>query len=460
MSAFRRLSAYRTPSPLVRRDQGDRPLEDLLEGNRAAAPFLESIGVVKPAAPSLVPSAGGPISRLLLTVPEYATHEPYARAYRTLLQALGQHTRLVVLTHAESRDRVAGWLAGRPEGSVELLAAPDHLHFSVWAEDAYVVVRDEDSGATYFVEPYSFLRYGDGLIADFVSNGTDLRQTQAPLYFQGGNCLVGDDFWMIGVDYPARTLQYLGNVLVGQPGEAPAQTVDRVFRDYLDPARRLVTVGSTVAVPTETLRLVSEGGAPRVDEIYLGNAPGTRQPLFHIDMFVTLTGRGPDGRARVLVGDPRLAAQQLDIALWPYAMAPAYDSVAAALAARGFEVLRNPLPMAYTDDLVSVEAFNDPQDPLALDIHRRLVQQGRTQVTLRSWYFATSNNALVEDAEAARTVFLPTYGHGAHAHLRATDEANAALWRGLGFQVKPLGDFHAFAQNLGAVHCIKKYLAR
>jgi hypothetical protein len=23
-----------------------------------------------------------------------------------------------------------------------------------------------------------------------------------------------------------------------------------------------------------------------------------------------------------------------------------------------------------------------------------------------------------------------------------------------------LGDFHPFAQNLGAVHCIKKYLAR
>jgi hypothetical protein len=460
VSAFPRLAAYRSRDPLVRRDQGDRPLAELLEASRAVVPFFEAMGVVQPVAPSLVPSAAGPLSRLLLTIPEYATEEPYARAYRSLLGLLPAHTRLVVLTHEAARDRVAGWLSARPADSTELLAAPDHLHFSVWAEDAYVVVRDGGSGDHYFVEPYSFLRYGDGLIADFVANATDLQHTQAPLYFQGGNCLVGDDFWLIGVDYPARTLQYLGNVLVGRPGEAPAQTVERVFREHLDPARRFLSVGSTVPVPAETLRLVEEDGEVRVDEVYLGNTPGTRQPLFHIDMFITLVGRGPDGRFRLLVGDPRRAAEVLRLGPWAYAMEPVFDSVASTLAARGFDVRRNPLPLASVDEVVPVEAFDDPGNPVSADIHRRLRQQGRSEVTLRSWYFATANNALVEDAGADRTVWLPTYGHGRHGHLRATDEANAALWRDLGFEVKLLGDFHAFALNLGAVHCIKKYLAR
>src|SRR3712207_7924729 len=45
---------------------------------------------------------------------------------------------------------------------------------------------------------------------------------------------------------------------------------------------------------------------------------------------------------------------------------------------------------------------------------------------------------------------LPTYGHGDWAGLRATDEANASVWAGLGFDVRLLGDYHRFAQNLGS----------
>jgi hypothetical protein len=77
----------------------------------------------------------------------------------------------------------------------------------------------------------------------------------------------------------------------------------------------------------------------------------------------------------------------------------------------------------------------------------------------RSWYFATSNNALVQNAPA-RHVWLPTYGHGSWPELQATDQANAQIWTTLGFEVHELGDFHPFAENLGAVHCIKKYLER
>ena len=74
----------------------------------------------------------------------------------------------------------------------------------------------------------------------------------------------------------------------------------------------------------------------------------------------------------------------------------------------------------------------------------------------RLWYFATGNNALVDDG----TVYLPTYGHGAWPELAATDQRNGEIWADLGYQVRFLADFHPFAENLGAVHCIKKYLGR
>ena len=77
----------------------------------------------------------------------------------------------------------------------------------------------------------------------------------------------------------------------------------------------------------------------------------------------------------------------------------------------------------------------------------------------RTWYFATSNNALVQNGPS-KIVWLPSYGHGNWSELAETDKANAAMWEEMGYAVKMLSDFHPFAENLGAVHCIKKYLAR
>lgn len=395
-----------------------------------AAPFTEAMRP-RPAQPSLVASASGAIDRMLLTIPSYAVgSEPLAAVYRDLLQKLPASASLVILSHQSVAGDVGRWLAlaGRGE-TTTLVEAPDHLNFSVWAEDGYVAVTDRDSGATYLVEPFSFPRYGDSLVADFVTNATDLQKTQAPLYFQGGNVLIGDDFFLMGADYPAETLRYVGGVLVPNPGESPAQLIDRLYGEYLDPARRRVYVASTVPVPAQQRRRIDVDGRDWTEEVYLGNRPGTVQPIFHIDMFITLAGRG-----RVLVGDPRLAAQVLGTELYPHAMAEVFDDIARSLARLGYEVTRNPLPLAYADD---------PEE------------------RVRRWYFATSNNVLVHlPAGGHPVVYVPTYGHGAWESLALTDQCNREIWEGIGFTVQPMADFHPFAENLGALHCIKKYLAR
>jgi hypothetical protein len=414
---------FTMPPELVRRDTGDMSEESRQVRARASA-ILADLLPARPVRPRLVASAGGTVTRMMLTVPAYAVDSPpLAAAYRDLLAKLPVQTSYLVLAHESVADTVRGW-----SDRLDVVAAPEHLHFSVWAEDGYAAVVD--SGTTYLVEPFSFPRYGDSLAADLLANADPaLERTQAPLYFQGGNILIGDDFFLIGADYPANTLRYVGSVLMPEPGELPAELIRRLYGEYLDPQRRLSYVGSTLPVPEERTRRITIDGADWTEILYAGNRPGTMQPIFHIDMFISLAGRGTDGRYRLLVGDPQAAADILGIPTPEHAMSQVFDDIATGLRRHGFNVLRNPLPLAYLDDL---------------------------ERKTRSWYFATANNVLVSDG----VVYLPTYGHGAWPELAATDEANGQIWTELGFQVVYLADFHPFAVNLGAVHCIKKYLSR
>lgn len=420
----------------VKRTDSDLPEESRRRRLRTAAVAAELTGT-RPAAPSLVPSAAGAIARLLLTIPSYAVlggaSNPYGAVYRDLLAKLPPQTEVVILTHEAVAETVRAWAAAAGRSMpTDVIATDDFLGFSVWAEDGYVVIEDGD-GRHAFVEPAAFPRYGDALVADQVSAGAELGLYQAPLHLQGGNVLIGDDFFFIGIDYPLLTFEE--GILNAPTQAAEDELLRQVYRRYLDAERTFVPVGTTLPVPPASLREFRLGGETWREEIHAGNAPGTRQPIFHIDMFVSLAGRGADGRYRVLVGDPREAARLTGEPLQPHAMAPVFDDIARDLTRRGFAVTRTPLPLVYADD---------------------------TEARVRSWYFATSNNVLVHAPAGERpSVFVPTYAHGPFAQrLAATDRRTAEIWRELGYDVVALGDFHPFASNLGAAHCIKKYLAR
>ncbi|HYG58367.1 MAG TPA: hypothetical protein VD902_09940, partial [Symbiobacteriaceae bacterium] len=389
-----------------------------------------------PANPRIVSSAHGPLGWLLFCYPAYAAGEyTYRDIYTDLFRKLPGESRLTVLTHPEVLGDLQRVVAeAGVSDRTTIVEAPAYLDFLVWAEDPYVVVHDPPS-AIFLVEPFTFTRGGDAVIADLVAEAEQMRRTQSPLYFQGGNILVGDDFVLIGEDYPVQSVELIReheHVRVPGGGDPPA-FVKELYRTTFDPDRKILYVGTRLPVPREHRRTFTNGGQVWKEDVYAGT--GEHQPIFHIDMFITLAGRGPSGKYRLLVGSPAEAARVLDEKEpSPYALAAQLDDVAASLAAIGFEVIRNPLPLTYVDDR-----------------SRRL----------RTWYFATANNCLVQiDEKAGNHVWLPTYGHGDWGDLRATDEANRALWQDLGFAVHLLGDFHPFAQNLGAVHCIKKYLAR
>jgi hypothetical protein len=419
------------------------PRLDSTRLGQAALTFRALETVVKrpgPIKPRIVSSAHGALRHLLLCYPSYAGGEDvYRDVFADLFRQLPSTVELTILAHPSVVADLQSMLdTARPGESATIVEAPDYLHFSVWAEDPYVVVDDvgSESGQTFLVEPFTFPRYGDAAIADLVAEATPVQSTQSPLYFQGGNILTGDDFILIGVDYLLETwdtfVRYTPVVDLPTSQSEILPFVTNLFRKSFDPDRELLFAATRLQVPARREEPFTMNGEKWTQVLYAGT--GTHQPVFHIDMFITLTGRSPSGRYRVLVGSPTEAARILGEPALDHAMGPIFDDVARQLVAQDFEVIRNPLPLTYVDDPDS----------------RR-----------RTWYFATSNNCLVQvDDRSGNHVWLPTYGHGPWADLRATDEANKQAWEQLGFTVHQLADFHVFAQSLGSVHCIKKYLAR
>jgi hypothetical protein len=376
-------------------------------------------------------SSTGALDRLLFALPRYVFQSPaYLAIYVDLLGQLPDATALMFLVHRSARAQLDGVLdALDAAGRATVIEVDDAMQFSTWVEDTFVVVNDGDE--TVLAAPVSLRRFDDARVTELVQGATTHRVRRTGLYFEGGNLLVGDDCWLLGGDHPLHAL-HLG-LIEPRVGEAPLEAIRGAYGAALDSSRRLHLVRSSLPVPLQCARAFVLDGEPWTEVLYAGNLHQTVQPIFHIDMFVTLAGPDDTGRTVVLVGDPRAAAELLNEPLADHAMIDIFDDIAGGLAAEGLRVVRNPLPLVHDDD---------------------------RQARRRKWYFATSNNALVQITARGREVWLPSYGHGDRRHLVATDAANRRLWEELGFAVHLLADCRALAFDLGGVHCLKKVLAR
>ena len=440
------------PKWLVRRTEGDF-LKDMRRKGRHTS--VDS-PLSYPIRPSLISSSEGRIDRLLMTIPSSAVSDSDSEGIlRALCRSLPKDTGLVILTHQSSAPFVRQWpeLKNR-NGHIQIIEAKDHVAFTVWAEDPYVVVRDERTGAGLFVEPLEFPRGADALIADYVASRTDLLVNPSVLYFQGGNFLIGDDFILLGEDSINRTIGYIPKVISAPVNTDAREFIMDLFLGRLDNGRTIHLVGSNVAIPAATYGVFQDDEGFWVEERHIGNESGTVQPIFHIDMFITLAGRGNSGKYRLLVGDPRFAAELLGEPVHVACLADAFDSVSKNLCDLGFEVIRNPLPLRWTKERVDVSTF----ETIDSGVFNRLTEAGLTSVDVYRSFFASSNSALVQISQTAgNIVWLPTYG----PDLGPTDAENERIWKeDLGFEVRLLPDFSSFAARLGAVHCLTKYLER
>jgi hypothetical protein len=460
-------------APQYRRTDGDVYPSVEAEVRAKLAPRLArrvtQPGLQKPA---LISSWEGAIELLLLALPTYGVASPeLAAGYRSVIAAMRPGTKFVVVHHASRRWDVEEWFdaAGHPEANVTYVPLPDYVIFTDWAEDAYVALLDGADDEAYLMEPWEFPRAGDALVSESVQEHVALRSGQAPLIFQGGNCLIGDRFWLLGKDYFADSVGLVErrDAPVEIPeGTTPAAFVAQLFGDYLDAGRELVVVGTDRPIPLREFYGSRADGQFYVD--IAGDGAGTYQPIFHIDMFITLVGQDADGAFTVLVGSPALGDELLGTRS-PFSLADVYDSVADQLAAEGMKVLRNPLvhrpqvgPAFNVAELRLIAG--QPGNAPLLDAVTDLLALGAKETSLariRTWHHVTWNNCLVENSKAVgRHVYMPTFGHLPNEDLEPVDQAMKELWERQGFTVHMLADFNAFARRQGVVHCIKKYLRR
>jgi hypothetical protein len=465
-------SLYRTlvPSaPLHRRTEVDEPRGPKLELRTKAAkevvPGLQS--------PQLVSSFDGAIEKILFCFPHWGAADPrLTRGYRSVIKALRVGTQFVVAHNASVGTAVEKWFvdAGHPAKNITFITLPDYVAVTDWAEDAYVSLKDAADGTSYLMEPWEFGRFGDALIADAVEEYTDVKASQAPLVFQGGNCLVGSGFWLLGKDYFADTV----GLFVGDdppPVEVPAGQDPRsfaadLFSQYVDGTRTLTLVGTKKPIPLQPYVGTRDG-----DNYYLdmtAGGAGTFQPIFHIDMFLTLVGVNSQGAFEILVGSPSLADELLGTSS-PFALPEVYDDIARTLKRSGFAVRRNPLvhrptPGVRIDFARLKQLSSEPGNEALTYAVKQLELAGATDTTtiqVRDWHHITWNNCLVENSTSVgKHAYLPTFGHGDYSDLAAIDSKMQSLWEDLGFTVHLLDDFNEFARRQGVVHCIKKYLDR
>lgn len=413
--------------------------ESAMEKKALSVMFLSDMFRDKPKQPRLVNTVHGKIEKLLLAIPEAvvnAEDDTVWCIYQEIFLKLPDYTRFEVLTHKSILEILRSWfIKNGLHERITFHTLPEYITFTAWTQDPFVTVTDAETGKTYLIEPHSFTRWEDGYIAEALSKATDFINLPSPLYFEGGNILIGDDFFLLGADYPIKSLTIINQVISdGKNSKSKPDIIRDLYCEYFDTSRKLIFTGSTIPVPHQQNNAFKMNGEEWEESFYLKNEKGTVQPVFHLDMFISLAGRAKNGKYRLLVGDPRYAARIINEPVSGYAMPEIFDNIAEKLSVLGFEVIRNPLPLTYIDN---------PED------------------RLRRWYFATGNNGLTEIIDDGnKHYWMPTYGYGDWSHLRAIDEENRRIWEQLGFKVTMLTDYHPLAENTGATHCIIKYLKR
>jgi hypothetical protein len=277
-----------------------------------------------------------------------------------------------------------------------------------------------------FLVPEAPKRSADRAAVEVIATVAGIRLVRINASMEAGNLLVDDECVLVGED--ARSQRSL------TVSTALDRADDPLVR--LAGSRSVVFVGAKQPVPARSVCLTKSDGRLWIEECFAGT--GRRQPVFHLDMFMSLAGRDPDGRLRVLVGDTRMASTLVGapaLADMGERLADRLDETAEQLRdAGGFAVIRNPLPLICSEDAglldwsrVSVErefAGVAGADEVLDHMQRYAVRR----IGVRRWYFATQNNAVgFRTQDGGGAVLLPTYAHGRWRGLAAAERRNAEI---------------------------------
>lgn len=305
---------------------------------------------------------------------------------------------------------------------IKLSEQPDSLdifHLSAYVRDRFVVLRT-DPGQISLLESYylwptderhhpSQDHFVSRYIADVLSaNISNISMRSSPLFFEGGDMLIGKDFALIGY----RTLK---QNLLSHKSNPNLDTPEKVLCAFVE----------TLGVPS--VYCLNFFGFP----VGYDDVPSA---LYHLDLYLTLLGERA-GMVMAAVGE---------IMVWDgcaWERAPNDDPEQVFL--DHFEyLLENGLPNG--------QRFIVKRLPLLRHAGKHL----------------SYNNCLVESHDGGRIrVYLPTFENGApqgfEAALREADEKTISRLNQWRIEVSPVRyNFHTWAASAAGLHCITQVLTR
>lgn len=384
-----------------------------------------------PARPALLSSGRGRIRHILCSVTGRFFDE-HRDLVEHVLRLGADIDRLSLIVHRSAIGGVRRMAASlNVRAKLDIIPAPNAASLWSWTQDKFLAQCDGTTQDTLLLTS----THADDDTARFVAQVKGvICRPDSPIWFEGGNVLVDDDFYLVGADI----LDMWCRTHVGANDKTPGdRRLAKTLATAWDSDRRPIFIGIEKGLARRGLTQFQYtpgdwSWMERIDQSI--SQSGSRQPIFHIDMFLSLAGPGRDGKHRILVGDPALASRMIGTKLPPGVPIKVFDEIARSLHAQGFTVIRNPLPLIYTDDV---------------------------DARLREWFYASSNNCLTERcADGRNRVWLPQYGSGDWDCLQATDAANARIWEELGYEIVPAGNFLSLADQLGSLNCLVKVLTR
>jgi len=307
---------------------------------------------------------------------------------------------------------------------------PRYPRIGPWIQDPFVILQD-DRNQSMFLEPFYYDRFDYQFVAEQVGEQMDIPILPFKLALDGGNMLFGDDYALLG-----RNLLYKSYLLRREEGVTLEDWIKRFDRQ--DDAATDELIQEITEYYAKKLGFSSHkniywiGWASSVDSNNASTINKQYQPLFHIDLFITLAGKHPGtGKETVIVAN----IKEYSIAFQPTAEEQQkIDKVRNGL---------NDVAAHFDDDRFHVERI-----PLG-------VSKCEGQLVYKSY-----NNCLVEViSEKEKNVYLPKYYS---LNGERVEKDVLSKFSELGFHGIHLisGPFDDWSDNKGSLNCITKVLRR
>ena len=384
-----------------------------------------------------VSSVYGKIEHVLLAYPggqPAVSPQKLSQRYAALFRSFGDRVQFTILgSHKPAQQAPQAYTThqiSNPHSRIHLLQAPSVLappphrfRHSQFIQDTFIPLQAEN-GWTYLLSPWLPTHAHNAAVLPQLSAGLRLPILQSNLLFEGGNILIGDDYALIGLNLLERNRLHL------------------YPQDALPTATPKITQAFSEALGLPFIIWVGqEPHTPPPSPHYQG--PEALQPFFHLDLFLTLTGKTPQGDEGILIAqihphhihhaDPRAMDQLLPLLTH---LNTQLDHIAHTLS-------QSPSGGIYGP------RFQVTRLPMTGTIHT--TPQGPT------WIPYSYNNAHIEQFQGITRAYLPSYTHmqPLESHL----QSNPQHYHLTHLRLIP-DNFADYAHLKGSLHCLVKVLSR